>query len=78
MPSPALIVPLPAYRFPNKPASNVPNNILRKPPFCSFASLLIALLTPFVRFKRLNYFMISFIFSLEIINVVVPNPNIFL
>ena len=43
--SPALIVPLPALiltlhvnRFPKKLALNVPNKILRNPPFCSFAS----------------------------------------
>ena len=37
-PYPALIIPLPVSIFPNKLAPNVPNNILRNPPFCSFAS----------------------------------------
>ena len=36
-PSPAVIVSLLA----NKIAPNVPNNILKNPPFCSFASFLI-------------------------------------
>ena len=51
---PALIEPLPALItlllvkwFPKKLAPNLPNNILRNPPFCSFASSLIVLLTPF-------------------------------
>ena len=33
--SPALITPLPANIFPNRLVPNVPNNILRNPPFCS-------------------------------------------
>ena len=36
LPFPALYIPHPVKRFPNKPASNVPNKILRNPPFCSF------------------------------------------
>ena len=36
--SPAVITPLPANIFPNRLAPNVPNNILRNPLFCSFAS----------------------------------------
>ena len=83
MPSPTLIVPLPVDRFPNKLVPNVHNNILRNPPFCSFASFLIISLTPFInKADSLSYyltiFMISFISSLEIINVVIPDPNIFL
>ena len=45
VPSPALITPLPVNRFPNKLASNIPNNIPRIPPFCSFASFWIVSLT---------------------------------
>ena len=48
VPWPALIVPLPVNRFPNKLAPNVPNNMPRNPPFCYFASLLIALLKHFI------------------------------
>ena len=33
VPSPALINPLPADIFPNRLAPNVPNNILRNPPY---------------------------------------------
>ena len=44
--SPALITPLSANIFPNKLVSNVPNNILRNPPFCPFASFLIVSVTP--------------------------------
>ena len=42
---PTLIVPLPANRFPNKLALNVPNNMLKNAPFCSIASFLIVFLT---------------------------------
>ena len=57
----------------------------RKPrnlPCRSFASFLIASLTPFINnpdsSRELIIFMISVISSLEIINVVKPDPNIFL
>ena len=80
--SPALITPLPVNRFPNKVAPKVPINILRNPPFCSFASFLIVSLTYFINkhysLRDLTTFMISFISSLEIINGVVPDLNIFL
>ena len=33
LPFPALYIPFPVKRFPNKLAPNVPNNILRNPPF---------------------------------------------
>ena len=82
VPSSALIVPFPVKKFSNKLAPNVPNTILRKPPFCPFASFLIVSLTPFINkpdySRDLTIFMISFISSLEIINAVVPDPNIFL
>ena len=41
------IVPLPVDRFFNKLVPNVPNKVLRNPPFCFFASFLFVLLTPF-------------------------------
>ena len=47
VPFPALITPLPANIFINTFAPNVPNNILRSPPFSSLDSFLIVLLTPF-------------------------------
>ena len=76
---PALIVPLPVNRFPNKLAPYVPNNEQRK--FCFFASFLIVSLTPFIykpdSSRDLTIFMISFIYLFEIINVVISNPNVF-
>ena len=73
--SPALIAPLPVNRFPNKLAHEVPNNILRNPSFCSFASLLIVSLTSFINkpdySRDLTIFMISLISSFGINNVVV-------
>ena len=43
VPSTSLIAPLPVIRFPNKLASDVPNNMLKNAPFCSFASFSILL-----------------------------------
>ena len=43
----ALTIPFPAYKFTNKLAPKVPNSIPKNPPFCSFVSFLIVLLTPF-------------------------------
>ena len=63
-------------------AAKVPNSIPKNPPFCSFASFLVVLLTTFISkpdFSRdLIIFMISFFSSLEIINVAVPDAKIFL
>ena len=82
VPSPAIIVSLPVNIFTNKLAPNVPNNILRNQHFCSFASYLNVLITPFIdkpdSSRVLTILMISFISSFETINVVVPDPNIFL
>ena len=44
---PALTIPFPANKFSNKLAPKVPYNILKNPPFCSFVSFLIVLVTPF-------------------------------
>ena len=46
-PEPALKIPFPVNKFPNKLAPKVPNNILKNPPFCSFVSFVIVLVTPF-------------------------------
>ena len=79
MTSPVLIVPLPVNRF---LAHKLPNNIPRNPPFCYFASFLIVSLTSFINkpdfCSDLTNFIISFISSFEIINVVTPDQNIFL
>ena len=65
------IVPLPVKRFPNKLAPKVPNNILKNPPFFSFASFLIVALIPFINnpdsSRDLTILIISFLLSLEII-----------
>ena len=45
--SPALTVPSPVNKFPNKDAPKVSNSIDKKPPFRSFVSFLIGLVTPF-------------------------------
>ena len=43
VPSTSLIAPLPVIRFPNKLVSDVPHNMLKNAPFCSFASFSILL-----------------------------------
>ena len=57
------------------------NNIPRNPTFCSFALFLIVLLTYFINKPDssgdLIVFVILFISSLEIVNVVLPDQNIF-
>ena len=59
------IAPLPVNKFPNKLAPNIPNIILRNPPFYSFTSFLIVLVTPFIdkpdSSSDLTIFIISFI-----------------
>ena len=66
-------VPFPVKRFPNKDAPKVPNSINKKPPFCSFVSFLIVLLTPFNKIfessKTLKIFKTSFISTFEIVKV---------
>ena len=47
-PEPALTIPLPANKFHNKVAPKVPS-MLKNPPFYSFLSFLIVLVTPFSR-----------------------------
>ena len=66
-------------RFANKLAHNVPNYIQTNPLFCVFASFLIVALTPLIykpdSQRDLIFFIISFISSCEIINVVVLDPK---
>ena len=54
--------------------------MLRKPIFCSFTSVLIALLMVFMNkphsWRDLNIFMMLFISSLEIIDIVILDPSI--
>ena len=82
MPSPALPVPLAVNQYHNKLEPNVPNNTLRHPSFCYLNSFSIVSVTPFI-YKPdssidLIIFIIPFISSLEVIDVVLPDPNIFL
>ena len=91
-PSSTLFALLPINKFPNKLAPKVPNNIMRNPPFCSFASFLIVRLTPFVNEPDysilffIRFFIISLFSSFMIINAVLleaksegrPVPNTFL
>ena len=84
--SPSLIVPVPVNRFHNKLSRKEPNNILRNPLFCTFASFLIFSLTPFINKSDsssdliifYHYHSSSFISSLKIINVALADPYIFL
>ena len=80
-PEPALTIPFPVNKLPNKLAPSVPNNILKNPPFCSFVSFSIVLVTSFNKIlessRACTIFIISFNSSFEIINVVFPDPNIF-
>ena len=82
VPLPTLIVPFPVKKFPNKLPPKVPNNTPRNHLFFSFASFLIVSLMHFINnpdFSRgLTIFIILFIFSLEIISLAKPDPNIFL
>ena len=77
----AVITPLPANRFPNKLAPSVSNNMLRNSSLCYFALFLVASLPLFINkadsLKDLTILMISFISSLEIMNVVIPDQKIF-
>ena len=61
--------------FPNETGRIVPNNIPRNPPLCSFVSL-SSVFYKWEMFKRLNYFMISPISPFDIINIVVPEPEL--
>ena len=65
-------MPLPVNTFPNKIAPNVPNNVLRNLSFCYFG-----INKP--DFSRdLTILKISFKSSFEFINVVIPDPKVFL
>ena len=74
-------MPLTVNTFPNELAPNVPNNIPKSPPLCSFASFLIVFANAFYHktdsSKDLIMSVIPFISSLEIINIVIPDPKTF-
>ena len=81
-PSPALITLHPANNaFPNILAANVPDNNPRNLPLFSFTSFLIVPLIPFISnpdsSSDLPIFVISSIYSFEIINAVAPDPKSF-
>ena len=75
-------MPLAANRFPSKLALNVPNNIVRNTRLSFVALFLFFLLTSFINkpdsSRDLVVYMISFISALEIVNIVLPDPNCFL
>ena len=82
MPPPALITHLPINRFPDKLSLVEPNNSHTNPVFCLFFFILNYFIkTLFINkpdsLKDLAIFMILFISSLEIINVVIADLNIF-
>ena len=72
--SPAPFIPVPANIFPTKLAPNVPYNILRNPPFCSFALFSFVSLTPYNNkpesSRDLTILIMSSISSFDIINAV--------
>ena len=78
MPPPALITPFPINALPNILAANVPNNIERNLPFCSFVLFLIVSVIPCISnydsSSDLTILIISLISSFEIINAVLPDP----
>ena len=78
VPSPALIVPLPVGKGPLINHLKCLRTFREIAPF--FASFLIVFLTTFVNTqdssRDLTIFIVSFISSLEIIRVVIPDPNI--
>ena len=84
-PPPALTVPFPdkffVNRSPSKLAPNVPSHILKNPPFCSFLSFLIVLVTPFNKIfesspLKLEQFSLCHLFR-HSTKVVVPETYIF-
>ena len=91
IPSPARTIPfLPDYKFPNKLAPKVPNNIDKNPPFCSLVLFSIVSVTPSNKIPEFSnasiMFIMSFMSSFSIINLVtcfalgfaaVPEPCIF-
>ena len=75
-------MPLPVIRFLNELGPKLLNKIPRNPLFCSFASFLIVSLTLFINkpesSRDVTTFMISYIYSVEIIKIINPESNIFL
>ena len=69
---------LPANRFPDKLVPNITDNMLRNPPFYSFASFSFVSLTPYFNKsdspRDLTICMISCISFFKIISVVIHDP----
>ena len=67
--------------FPSKPVPRIPNNFHKNPPFYTFDSFLIVLVTPSNKTlessKAGTIFIPLFISLFDIIKVVVPEPCIF-
>ena len=78
IPSPGRIIPFPPVtKLPNKLAPNVPSNILKNPPLCSFLIVLLTHFNKISEFSRASIIIIiSFISSGSIINST-PEPCIF-
>ena len=80
-PEPALAIPFPANKFPNKLPTKLPYNMLKNLRFCSFVSFLIVLVIPFSKMLESSragtILLMSFISSFEIIKIVAPEPCIF-
>ena len=78
-PLPHFATPLPASIPPNKLALNIPNSISTNLPSRSFVLFLVISAMPFI--SKVYYsrdfaiFIISFISSFRIINVVMPDPK---
>ena len=64
IPSPALIIPFPVNKLPNKLAPKIPSNIPKTPPLCSLVSFSIVLLTPFNKIPEFSNASIILIISL--------------
>ena len=80
-PEPALAIPFLDNKFPSNIYPKVPTSVPRNPPLCYLVSFLIVLVIPFSKILESSragtIFVMSFIFSFEIIKVVVSEPCIF-
>ena len=76
-PEPALTIPFPTNKFPNKLAPNALINKLKNPPFCSFVSFLVVLVTLFSKILESSRASTICVISFEIIKFAVPEPCTF-
>ena len=80
-PCPVLYNPIPVNKLPNNDGPNVPNNILKNPPFCSFVSFLIVFAVPFNNIScssnAVTILIKPFKSLFDIINVLFPDPYLF-